>query len=155
MCSLSRLLQVLNRALDTELKRFRITRPGFFVLTTLALVTDRCSALGTLSRLLGVHPTTVKLTIDQLETQGLVTRRPHPRDRRTTLVEITEVGLDRIRAANEALGLAETGVLNAVSPHLREMATALQPARLAVDDTGHLSELDLEPARDPAGSHRQ
>lgn len=135
ICSISRLQQILAKAVDAELKTFGISRTGYFLLTTLALITGGGARLSTLSRLISVHPTTVTLTIDQLEAEGLVTRRADPRDRRTTLVEITEPGLECARAANEALGRPENAPLAELSELYEELFRALQPIRAAAGDT--------------------
>jgi DNA-binding MarR family transcriptional regulator len=135
ICSVSRLQQILTKALDAELSTFRISRTGYFLLTTLALITGGSARLSTLSRLISVHPTTVKLTIDQLETEGLVARRAHPRDRRTTLVEITESGLQCARATNEALTQPKTAPLDEMSELYEDLFRALQPVRTAAGDT--------------------
>ena len=41
---------------------------------------------------LQVHPASVTNAVDRLEAQGFVRRAPHPTDRRTTLVELTDAG---------------------------------------------------------------
>ena len=135
ICSISRLQQILTKALDTELRAFRLSRTGYFLLTTLALITGGSARLSTLSRLVSVHPTTVKLTIDQLEAEGLVARRAHPHDRRTTLVEITDAGRECAQAANEALGHADTAPLDELGELYEDLFRALQPIRAAVGDT--------------------
>lgn len=57
---------------------------------------------------LGVTPRTVTGLVDGLEAAGLVTRRPHPTDRRSSLVTFTEAGA---RIAEEmATGKAELAV---------------------------------------------
>ncbi len=75
----------------------------------------RCSALKTLSKhaaglsqnalalRVGVEAPTLVRTLDQLEGQGLVERRPSPRDRRANLVRISQTGRERLAEA-EALG---------------------------------------------------
>jgi DNA-binding MarR family transcriptional regulator len=133
MCSVARLHQFFKKAMESELKRLRLSRTGYFLLTMLALTTDGHARLSTLSRLLMMHPTTVKLKVDQLEAAGLVTRRPHPHDRRATLVVITDAGRERAGQANEALE-APDGVLGELKDMHREIFQALRPARLAVGD---------------------
>ena len=49
------------------------------------------------------HPTSVTNAVDRLEKAGLVTRVPHPTDRRTTLVEITDSGRRLAVSATEQL----------------------------------------------------
>jgi len=134
-CSISRFQQVLFRALDSELKQYEISRLGYFLLTTLTL-SGRSAGLGALSRMVMVHPTTVKLTIDQLEAAGLVVRESHPTDRRATLAVLTDQGLERVRAIGAALDGAETeGPMGALNGRFQELFEALQPLRMAVGDT--------------------
>jgi len=45
-----------------------------------------------LSGELGVTPRNVTALVDALEAEGLVRRKPHPTDRRATVVELTEKG---------------------------------------------------------------
>ncbi|TDD84209.1 MarR family transcriptional regulator [Actinomadura rubrisoli] len=133
ICSVGRLQQLLKKGLDIELKRLGLSRTGYFLLTTLALTSSGHARLSTLGRILMMHPTTVKLTVDQLEAAGLVTRARHPHDRRATLVEITPDGRERACAANEALESPD-GALAALGGLHREVFEALQPARLAAGD---------------------
>ena len=133
ICAVGRLNQLLKKALDAELKQLDLTRTGYFLLTTLALTTRGQARLSTLGRILIVHPTTVKLTVDQLEAAGLVARSPHPRDRRATLVRITPAGRERANEASLALE-SPGGALAAFDGMHREVFEALQPARLAAGD---------------------
>jgi DNA-binding MarR family transcriptional regulator len=43
---------------------------------------------------LGLTPRNITDAVDALETEGLVRRTAHPTDRRATLVELTEAGID-------------------------------------------------------------
>ncbi|MBW8486676.1 MarR family transcriptional regulator [Actinomadura sp. PM05-2] len=133
MCSIGRLHSVLKKALDVELKKADLSRTGYFLLTTLALTGEGSARLSTLSRFLMMHPTSVKLTADQLERDGLVTLLPHPHDRRATLVRITGDGRTRAAAVNEALE-SPSGPLGALDGIHRSVFEALQPVRLAVGD---------------------
>lgn len=148
ICAVGRLNQLLTKALETELKRFDLTRTGYFLLTTLALTTHDRARLSTLGRILMVHPTTVKLTVDQLEAAGLVTRARHPSDRRATLVEITAAGRDLVNEVSLALE-APRGELAVFAGTHREIFEAIQPARLAAGDV----EL-LDPGQGRRGDRR-
>ncbi|MFG2091708.1 MULTISPECIES: MarR family winged helix-turn-helix transcriptional regulator [unclassified Spirillospora] len=145
ICAVGRLNQLLTKALDVELKRLDLTRTGYFLLTTLALSTRGRARLSTLGRVLMMHPTTVKLTVDQLEAAGLVTRTPHPRDRRATLVEVTAAGRERVNEVGLALE-APGGALEPFEGMHRDIFEALQPARLAAGD--------VELLNPGAGRHR-
>ncbi|WP_292224819.1 MarR family transcriptional regulator [Brevundimonas sp.] len=60
--------------------------------------------------------------IDRLEKAGLVERRPHPSDRRATLVKLTDKGFDLIEAMMPVHELTAQDIL---SPLSREEQTAL------------------------------
>lgn len=51
---------------------------------------------------LGVDRTTMVSLVDALEGKGLVERRRSPRDRRKNIIELTPVGEDRLRRAEQA-----------------------------------------------------
>ncbi|NKZ07577.1 MarR family transcriptional regulator [Actinomadura latina] len=144
ICSVGRLNQLLKKALDAELQRLGLSRTGYFLLTTLALTPRGNARLSTLGRFLMMHPTTVKLTVDQLEAAGFVGRARHPRDRRATLVEITAAGRTRVNEVGVALE-APGGAFAAFGGMHRELFEALQPARLAAGD--------VEPVERGIGGH--
>jgi DNA-binding MarR family transcriptional regulator len=56
-----------------------------------------------LREMLGVTPPTVSRMLKSLELLGFVTRKRYSFDARSKIVEITELGLERVRAAREAL----------------------------------------------------
>jgi DNA-binding MarR family transcriptional regulator len=69
-----------------------------------------------LSDLLQVSPRTVTDLVDGLEGHGLVARGSHPKDRRVTLIALTDAGqkcLTSARAEAEASGAAAIGGLSA------------------------------------------
>ncbi|WP_395103402.1 MarR family winged helix-turn-helix transcriptional regulator [Actinomadura sp. SCN-SB] len=137
MVSVARLHQLLQKALEAELKRLGLTRTGYFLLTTLALISEGHASLSTLSRLVMLHPTSVRLTVDQLEAAGLVGRLPHPSDRRATLVRITDAGRERAGAVNRALESPD-GPMGVFTGFHREVFEALQPVRRAAGDLDDL-----------------
>jgi DNA-binding MarR family transcriptional regulator len=71
-----------------------------------------------------VHPTTVTLVIDQLAGRDLVTRRPHPTDRRTVLATLTDEGRRVVAKASDDLGAAQFG-LSGVSESLAQRLTGV------------------------------
>ena len=50
--------------------------------------------MSSLSEGLGVTPRNVTALVDALEDEGLVRRRPHPTDRRATIIELTPKGVE-------------------------------------------------------------
>ncbi|MEV4253528.1 MarR family transcriptional regulator [Spirillospora sp. NPDC049652] len=133
ICSVGRLYQLIRKALDDELEKSGLSRTGFFLLTTLALTSTGRARLSTLGRFLMLHPTSVKLTVDQLEADGLVSRSRHPRDRRATLVLVTPSGRDLAGRVNLALESPD-GPLGQLAGLYRPLFESLQPARLAAGD---------------------
>ena len=118
--ALFRTYQAVTARTDEVLKRFELTRTGYLLLTTLFLSRDAARPLGSLSRHLMVHPTTITLAVDQLESRRLVAREAHPTDRRTTMVRLTKKGREVADQATEALASANFGL-----PIPQEMAVEL------------------------------
>lgn len=74
---------------------------------------------------LRIDRTTMVAMIDTLEGKKLVSRRPHPDDRRKNMVELTPRGRDTLRDGGQAVDEAERAFL----------------AKLAPDDAARLREL--------------
>ncbi len=60
-------------------------------------------SMGDLAAALGIDRPNATVLVDDLETQGLVRRTPHPTDRRAKLVEATRKGKTLARRADEIL----------------------------------------------------
>jgi DNA-binding MarR family transcriptional regulator len=60
-------------------------------------------SMSELAGVLGIDPPNATVVVDDLESQGLVRRRPHPTDRRAKLVEATRKGKQLARRADEIL----------------------------------------------------
>lgn len=56
-----------------------------------------------LASALNVDPPNVTVLVDELESQGLVRRQPHPTDRRAKIVRATRKGKSLARTANDIL----------------------------------------------------
>lgn len=90
--------ELLGRRLDQVLRPFGLTRGSHNVLQILGGATGSLTPTEVSARLT-VTSATVTGLLDTLETRGLAHRRPHPDDRRSVLVEITDTGrqlLDRL-----------------------------------------------------------
>jgi MarR family transcriptional regulator, transcriptional regulator for hemolysin len=64
-----------------------------------------------LANILGLDKTTMMVTLDELEREGLAERRPVPSDRRARLVAVTAAGRKLLRKADKAFGEANERVL--------------------------------------------
>ncbi len=69
-----------------------------------------------LAQRLGIDRTAMTYLVDELETAGLVTRQPHPADRRVRHVAVTPVGRTALSSARRALHAAEDELLGALRP---------------------------------------
>lgn len=110
MTSVLRASVVLTEELDRVLGEQGLTRTSYLLIITLQMTENATRPLGQLSKRLLVHPTTVTSAMDQLEKAGLVTRRPHPSDRRTVLAELTPKGKRAAEAASAALAEVQFGL---------------------------------------------
>ena len=81
-----------------------------------------------------VHPTSVTNTIDRLERQHLVVRKPNPRDGRGTLAEITQAGREVMQRATADLMAAEFGMGGYSTDQLEDMFGLLRSLRVTAGD---------------------
>ncbi|MEU6644890.1 MarR family transcriptional regulator [Saccharomonospora sp. NPDC046836] len=80
-----------------------------------------------LGEVLGVDPSAVVALVDDLERSGLVRRDPHPDDRRTRLVVVTDRGTSTLAEVGELARRAEDELLGALSrAERRTLAELLQ-----------------------------
>ena len=70
---------------------------------TVRRVARRPMSMRELATALGIDPPNATVVVDELETMGLVRRKPHPTDRRAKLVEATRKGKDMARRADAIL----------------------------------------------------
>lgn len=101
--SIMRAHQILLRRVDTTLVEFELTFARFEVLMLLDFSRAGQLPLSKIGERLQVHPASITNAIDRLENVGLVERRPHPTDGRTTLAVITPMGRDLVHRAALAL----------------------------------------------------
>lgn len=131
--SITRAHQILLRRIDAALAPFGLTFSRFEALALLSFTRAGELPLGKVGQRLQVHPASVTNTIDRLERDGMVVRRPDPADGRRTLAAITDEGRRVAAAAAQALGAVEFGVGGAdVDPEA--ITRALAPLRRAAGD---------------------
>lgn len=90
--SLMRAHQLALSRVESVLKPLRITFARYEVLMLLVFSSRGSLPMSRIGSRLQVHPTSVTNAVDRLQSAGLVQRKPHPTDRRATLVEITPAG---------------------------------------------------------------
>jgi len=111
--SLMRAHQIALSRVETVLRPFDVTFARYEVLMLLFLSRRGSLPMRTIGSRLQVHQTSVTNAVDRLEGAGLVSRTPHPTDRRATLVGLTEAGsalAERATAALNAGVFADPGL---------------------------------------------
>jgi len=116
--SIMRAHQLALGRVESVLRPFDITFARYEVLMLLSFSRRGSLPMRIIGSRLQVHQTSVTNAVDRLEQAGLVRRMPHPSDRRTTLIAITDAGralADRATLALNAevftdLGLEPSGV---------------------------------------------
>ena len=132
--SITRAHQILLRRIDGTLEPLGLNFSRFEALALLHFSRAGSLPLGKIGDRLQVHPTSVTNTIDRLEADGLVIRRPHPNDRRTTLAELTSRGRRRVKEAARALAKVNFGLDGMPRRDLNKVDEALTPLRRSAGD---------------------
>ncbi len=132
--SIMRVHQILLGELDARLRRYDLTFARYEALVLLSFSRSGSLPLRLIGQRLMVHPTSVTNTIDRLERQELVIRRPNPADRRGILAEITLAGRDVVQRATADLMAAGFGMAGYGEDQLGEMFELLRELRVAAGD---------------------
>lgn len=143
--SIMRVHQILLSELDGLLRPFGLTFARYEALVLLSFSRTGALPLRMIGERLMVHPTSVTNTIDRLEGQRFVVRRPNPQDRRGTLAEITPAGRDVVRRATDVLMAAGFGLSGYRDQQLDTMFSLLRDLRVA---TGDFSDTESDPEQD-------
>lgn len=101
--SLMRAHQIMLARVDAVLRPLGVTFARYELLMLLTFSRTGSLPMSRVSERLQVHPTSITNGVDRLEKAGLVRRLRHPRDGRTTLVEITEAGSELAERATNGL----------------------------------------------------
>lgn len=129
-----RVQQIIQSAVDGALKPHGLTFARYEALVLLTFSRRSALPMRVMGERLQLHPTSVTNIVDRLEKDGLVKRMPHPTDRRTTLVEITEDGRARREAATEAVNSIDFGLTGLTSRQTEQLTDLLTKVRKATGD---------------------
>jgi DNA-binding MarR family transcriptional regulator len=132
--SIMRAQQILLAELDAVLRPYGLTFARYEALVLLSFSRQGALPMRVIGDRLMVHPTSATNTIDRLERQGLVVRRPNPRDGRGKLAEITARGRDVVSQATTDLMGAEFGLAGFGPAQREELFTLLRRLRVAAGD---------------------
>jgi DNA-binding MarR family transcriptional regulator len=132
--SIMRAQQILLAGLDGLLRPYGLTFARYEALVLLGFSRTGALPLRVIGERLMVHPTSVTNTIDRLERDGLVKRRPNPRDGRGTLAEITPGGREVMARSTADLMAAQFGMADYGVLELGEIFSLLRDLRVTAGD---------------------
>jgi DNA-binding MarR family transcriptional regulator len=132
--AIMRVQQILLSQLDALLRPHDLTFARYEALVLLSFSREGALPMRIIGERLMVHPTSVTNTIDRLERQHLVIRKPNPRDGRGTLAEITPDGRAIMQRATADLMAAEFGMSGYTEEQLRDMFSLLRDLRVTAGD---------------------
>jgi DNA-binding MarR family transcriptional regulator len=101
--SIMRAQAIVLARVEDVLRPLELTFARYELLMLLSFSSRGAMPMTKASVRLQVHPTSITNAAARLEGAGLVVRRPHPTDRRTVLVEITDAGRAVAAEATERL----------------------------------------------------
>jgi DNA-binding MarR family transcriptional regulator len=101
--SVMRVQQLLLARIEGALRPLKLTFARYEALVLLCFSRNGSLPMSKMGERLMVHPTSITNIVDRLQTQGFIRREPHPTDRRTTLVAVTDTGREVVELGTEAL----------------------------------------------------
>jgi DNA-binding MarR family transcriptional regulator len=132
--SIMRAQQILLARLNHLLEPFELTFARYEALMLLHYSREGALPLGRMGARLQVHRTSVTPIVDKLESSGLVRRKAHAHDRRTSLAVITEHGRDVAIAATETLNAQRFGTAPLAGEELDTLCGLLRELRVGAGD---------------------
>lgn len=121
----ARLKQGLATAESAAVREHGMTLWGYTVL--MAIVEAPASSQLALAQAVSVDKSKLVLILDELESAGLVRRRPDPADRRARIIEVTTEGSHALKAARADIEAIEDRLLADLAPSARNsLQSALQ-----------------------------
>lgn len=132
--SIMRVQQIYLARVEAVLRPLGLTFARYEVLMLLDFSRAGALPLGVVGSRLQVHPASVTNAVNRLEDDGLVRRRPHDRDGRTTLAEVTATGRSLARRATNQLNVEVFGRPGLSPGELRRVFRLLQGLRHRAGD---------------------
>lgn len=132
--NIMRVQQILQASVDDVLRPHGLTFARYEALVLLSFSQRGSLPMRMMGERLQLHPTSITNIVDRLEADGLVRRLRHPSDRRTTLVEITAAGTDRLGPATDAVMKADFGLVGLTQADAGALGGLLTNVRRAAGD---------------------
>lgn len=132
--SVMRVQQILQQAVDAALRPHGLTFARYEALVLLRFSRAEALPMRIMGERLQLHPTSITNIVDRLQGSGLVARRPHPTDGRTTLVEITDGGRELCAAATASVTAVDFGLVGLDEGQTEMLTSLLASVRHAAGD---------------------
>ncbi len=132
--NIMRVQQILQASVDEALKPQGLTFARYEALVLLSFSKRGSLPMRMMGERLQLHPTSITNIVDRLEYDGLARRLPHPSDRRTTLVQLTETGLARLAEATKAVTGANFGLFGLAEEESAQLSALLTKVRRTAGD---------------------
>jgi DNA-binding MarR family transcriptional regulator len=132
--SVMRVQQILQQAVDGALRSHGLTFARYEALVLLRFSRSGALPMRIMGERLQLHPTSITNIVDRLQGSGLVARRPHPTDGRTTLVEITDAGRELCAAATASVTAVDFGLVGLDETETETLTDLLARVRRAAGD---------------------
>jgi DNA-binding MarR family transcriptional regulator len=132
--NIMRVQQILQASVDEALKPHGLSFARYEALVLLSFSKRGSLPMRMMGERLQLHPTSITNIVDRLEADGLARRLPHPSDRRTTLVELTDAGRERLTSATDAVTTADFGFVGLDGHELEQLSVLLTKVRQAAGD---------------------
>ncbi len=132
--SVFRVQQVLQQAVDSALRPHELTFARYEALVLLRFSRTGALPMSLMGQRLQLHPTSITNIVDRLEAAELVRRQPHPTDKRTTLVEITDAGRRRCEEATASVTSVDFGLVGLSDDEVTALTSLLAKVRRAAGD---------------------
>ncbi|WP_026152142.1 MarR family winged helix-turn-helix transcriptional regulator [Actinopolyspora halophila] len=132
--SIMRVQQILQSEVDAALRPHNLTFARYEALVLLTFSRQGSLPMRVMGDRLQLHPTSVTNIVDRLEADELVRRIPHPTDRRTTLVEVTDSGRELTDKATESVTAVDFGLSGITERQTRQLTELLGKVRQSAGD---------------------
>jgi DNA-binding MarR family transcriptional regulator len=134
LTSVMRVQQLVLGRIEAALRPLHLTFARYEALVLLCFSRNGSLPMNKMGQRLMVHPTSVTNIVDRLQAQQFIRREPHPTDRRTTLVAITDAGREVTERGTEAL-IGVRFALDALEPEqLKSLYDLLRQVRVHAGD---------------------
>jgi len=127
MTAILRAREAIVSQLSRALKPVGISTSELVILSTLAIRHRSGMRLGVLAKAVLLHPTTVTQLVDNLAANGMVERKPDPKDRRSILAVLTDAGWERTREAIKSLESTDFGLAGISPEGAHQILETLEP----------------------------